>query len=87
MVSQDPIDSCLFYVVRPSGGFVKDWRQNVYLQHLLTGSGTGSSHTPRRHRRTQTIEDDSSEDDLAEPTPGPSQTKKKKKGESQQGNS
>ncbi|XP_071329190.1 piggyBac transposable element-derived protein 1 [Trachinotus anak] len=48
-----------------------------------TGTGIGSSRTPRR--QTQTIESDRSEDDLEEQTPGPSQTKKKKKGESKQG--
>ncbi|TKS75689.1 PiggyBac transposable element-derived protein 3 [Collichthys lucidus] len=91
MVSQDPVDICSLYVVRASGLF---WKQNAYLQHLLTGSltgtestgtGPGSSHTPRRRRKTEIIDTDSTEDDSEEPTPGPSQTKKKKKGESKQG--
>ncbi|XP_061836200.1 piggyBac transposable element-derived protein 3 [Nerophis lumbriciformis] len=45
--------------------------------------GTGSSHTPRRRCRTGPT--DHEEDDSEEPTPGPSQTKENKKGESKQG--
>lgn len=64
---------------------MKDCKQNAYLQHLLTGTGTetgirtgtGSSCTLRRCCQTQKIETDSSEDDLKEPTPGRSQTKKR----------
>lgn len=67
---------------------MKDWRQNAYLLlGSLTGTestGTGSSHTPRR--RCRTVPTDHAEDDSEEPTPGPSQTKENKKGESKQGN-
>jgi len=71
---------------------VKDWRQNAYLQNLLTGSwtgtetgtGTGSCCTHRPCRQSQEIEAGISVDDLEEP-PGPSQTTKKKKGDSEQG--
>ncbi|MED6241650.1 hypothetical protein ATANTOWER_023049 [Ataeniobius toweri] len=46
-------------------------------------SGTGSSRTPRHRNQTQEVKADSSEDDLEESTPGPSQTKNR--GESKQG--
>ncbi|KAG1934670.1 piggyBac transposable element-derived protein 3 [Pimephales promelas] len=49
-----------------------------------TGAGTGSCCTHRPRRQSQEIEAGSSVDDLEEP-PGPSQTTKKKKGDSEQG--
>ena len=64
---------------------MKYWKQNAYLQKLLTetgtetGTGPGSSRTLRRRRQSQEIEADSSEDDLEEPTPSPSPPPPKKR--------